>query len=182
MRIIAGKAKGQNLIRENTKQVRPTTDRVKEALFNILGKAVPESTVLDLFAGFGSLGLEALSRGAKKAVFIEKRHNNTSIIKKNLKICRLNNRSTVKTMDVFKYLKNPDDINFNLIFMDPPYQNKLGSKVLSILADSDKINENTLIVLECHKNENINPSEKFKQIREKIYGDTRLNIYLKQEA
>ena len=85
-------------------------------------------------------------------------------------------------MDVFKYLNNPDNIKFNLIFLDPPYKKELGNKVLKILAKNDSIIKDTLIVLECHHNEDINSFEQLKQIKERIYGDTKLNIYLKQEA
>ncbi len=182
MRIITGKAKGQNLITKDSKYVRPTTDRVKEALFNILINKVFESKVLDLFAGFGSLGLEAISRGAEKAVFVEKRYDNSKIIKKNLKICGFEDEGIVKTTDVFKYLKDLAEINFDLIFMDPPYKKNLGNKVLSLLADTNNLKTDSLIILECHKQEKIQIPDSFTTIRERIYGDTSIFIFQKQGA
>ena len=176
MRIIAGEAKGRNLAGRNSNQVRPTLNRVKEAIFNILGPVVPGCRVLDLFAGFGNLGLEAISRGAKEVIFVEKEYKNTAIIKKNLKTCGFENRGIVQQNNVFNYL-NTVIQNFDLIFMDPPYSQGLADKALKSICTHDVIFDDSLIILECYQDDVINKPESLIQIKEKEYGDTRVDIY-----
>lgn len=120
MRVIAGSAKGRTLVAAPGSGTRPISDRVKESLFNILGQAVVDSRVLDLFAGTGSVGIEALSRGAEKAVFVEKNRRAVETIHKNLRTTGLSARSEVLQADVFTYLRNPREQRFDFIYVAPP--------------------------------------------------------------
>ena len=122
MRVISGKVRGLKLNTPKNEDVRPTTDRVKESLFNIVSPYIMESDVLDLFAGTGSLGIECLSRGANKCVFVDVSKESISIVKSNIKKARVENESTVLNLD-FKDAINKLKIQnnkFDVIFMDPP--------------------------------------------------------------
>ncbi|MCP4672329.1 MAG: 16S rRNA (guanine(966)-N(2))-methyltransferase RsmD, partial [Desulfobacula sp.] len=124
MRVISGNCKGRKLVKIHGSTIRPTADRVKEAVFNILGPQIKKASVLDLFAGTGALGIEALSRGAKHATFID---CSCDTIQKNLKLCSLDNKARVLCCDIIKQ-GIPEDLHdkdFDFIFMDPPYENKL---------------------------------------------------------
>lgn len=123
MRIISGTAKGHRLQTLGTDKVRPTADRVRESLFNIVGPSILDAKVLDLFAGFGALGLEALSRGAQSACFIEKSKRVSQIIKANLEMLQFLN-AEVLSMDVFRALSLlvRKGHKFDIIFADPPYR------------------------------------------------------------
>ncbi len=181
MRIITGEAKGKKLLSLNTKKVRPTTDRVKESLFNILGNSVFYVRGLDLFAGFGSLGLEALSRGAEHFTFVERDYKNADIIKKNIKLCKFEKRTEVIISDVFQYLKNTEK-KYDMVFMDPPYEKGLIQKTIFLLIKNNLLTENSLIICEYHKNEEINlKEEQIEEIKTKNYGETVIKIYQYKE-
>jgi len=132
MRVIAGSAKGTPLQTVPGSGTRPVSDRVKEAVFNILGDDVVGSHVLDLFAGTGSVGIEALSRGAKQAVFVEKNHRAILTLRANLQRARLQDRARVIQSDVFKFLASPAE-PFDLIYIAPPQYQGLWSKTLLAL-------------------------------------------------
>ena len=176
MRIIAGQAKGRKLKSVNTAQVRPTTDRVKEAVFNILGAAVNGTIVLDLYSGFGGLGLEALSRQAARAVFIEKHYKNAAIIKENIALCGFEEQARVMITDVFNYLQEPQH-KFDIIFMDPPYGRKLVNKTIRAIISAQLLTTTGLIIIESEQNTEINKYQELKIIKDKNYGDTKISIY-----
>ncbi|MCP4268042.1 MAG: 16S rRNA (guanine(966)-N(2))-methyltransferase RsmD [Candidatus Brocadiaceae bacterium] len=188
MRVISGKAKGTQLSALSSKKTRPILDRAKESLFSILGDSVQDSAVLDLFAGTGSLGIEALSRGAKKCLFVDNSTNAIRVIKKNLKDADLTKKTVVLKINIFRvlnFLKNKD-IRFDLMLVAPPY--KLldidcgdRKRIFSLLEEyvSKKIiNENGTIVLQHHKKQKIN-QECFKQLKvidERRYSNTQLTF------
>ena len=139
MRIIGGVLKRRKLYFPKTRMTRPVTDRTKETIFNVLGMLCESVTVLDLFAGSGSLGIEALSRGAKEVWFVDSAQAATSCIARNLKTLMLESSAHILQMPVFEALKRLENQGekFNLIFMDPPYNKGLIKKVLHRIDHSD---------------------------------------------
>lgn len=136
MRVIAGSAKGRVLATVPGTGTRPITDRVKESLFNILGQAVEEALILDLFAGTGSVGIEALSRGAEKVVFVEKNRRAVETIRKNLRVTGLEAWAEIRQTDVFKLLLNPPAERFDFIYVAPPQYRGLWLDTLRALDKS----------------------------------------------
>ncbi len=181
MRIIAGEAGGRRLKSIKTDRVRPTLDRVKEALFNIINFKIYGSTVLDLFAGFGSLGLEAVSRGAKHVDFVEKDKKFTGIIINNINICRFNNRTRVFTTDVFTFLTKNSTHKYDIIFMDPPYGRNYINRVMELIIEKNILTDEGLIIAEHHKNDITNNFKQFSTIRDRSYGNTVIKVYKKRE-
>ena len=180
MRIIAGKAKGRKLKSINNPEVRPTSDRVKEAIFNMLGPVIRNCVILDLFAGFGSLGLEALSRGAKRAIFVEKSKKNSSVINENLNLCNFSEYGIVKNNDVFDYLSKVKN-KFDIIFMDPPYDQGLVKESLVNILDNNTVFSDSLIVAELSREVDIELPPGLITIKHKIYGDTKVEFYRQEE-
>lgn len=149
MRIIAGTARSMPLKTIDSKDTRPTTDRIKETLFNILQAEVPGSVFLDLFAGSGAIGLEAVSRGASKAVFVENNRRAAACIQDNINFTKFNSSCDLKCMDALSALRTLERrYVFDIIFMDPPYGKDLELEALKYLSDSSILTEDTLIVVE----------------------------------
>ncbi len=188
MRIIAGKAKGVRLSALSSRQTRPILDRAKESMFSILGDSVLDSVVLDLFAGTGSLGIEALSRGAKRCLFVENSTNAIKVIKNNLRETNLLKRTVVLKINVFRlldFIKNKD-IKFDLILVAPPYKlldidcgdRKRIFSLLEAFVSRRIINEKGIIVLQHHKKQKV-IQECFKQLNvidERQYSNTQLTF------
>ena len=150
MRVIAGKARRLNLKTIPGNETRPTTDRIKETLFNILQPEIPGCRYLDLFSGSGAIGIEALSRGAEYAVFVEKNPKACSCIRENLSFTKLAENGKLLNMDVLQALRSREgEEAFACIFMDPPYNKDLERQVLEYLKDSSLANTDTLIVTEA---------------------------------
>ncbi|MCD7968346.1 MULTISPECIES: 16S rRNA (guanine(966)-N(2))-methyltransferase RsmD [Hungatella] len=151
MRVIAGKARRLLLKTIDGLDTRPTTDRIKETLFNILNPDLPGSTFLDLFSGSGGIGIEALSRGADRAVFIEMNPKAAECIRENLQTTKFTDESIVMNCDVLTGLKRLEgkDYVFDFVFMDPPYGKELERQVLTFLSASPLISEDTLIIVEA---------------------------------
>ncbi|MGI6561486.1 MAG: 16S rRNA (guanine(966)-N(2))-methyltransferase RsmD [Clostridia bacterium] len=177
MRVITGTAKGTKLIAVKGMHTRPTTDKVKEAIFSILSTRVLVDKVLDLFAGTGALGIEALSRGALSCVFVDNDRNSISVIKTNLEKTKLLNKGTVVQKDVFAYLDACKD-KYDLVFMDPPYDKNFIQKSLSMLDINDIINEKGVIVCESSADDIIEDRYHHFQIyREYLYGGTKITVF-----
>ena len=188
MRIISGKAKGVRLSALNSKRTRPILDRAKESMFSILGNSVLDSIVLDLFAGTGSLGIEALSRGAKRCLFAENSTNAIKVIKKNLRDANLLKRTVVLKINVFRlldFIKNKD-IKFDIILVAPPYKlldidcgdRKRIFSLLDAFVSKQIINEKGIIVLQHHKKQKIIQKcfIQLKVINERTYSNTQLTF------
>ncbi len=180
MRITGGQSKGRVLTSPTGMSIRPTTDRVREAVFNIIGQDLSGLKVLDLFAGTGVLGLEALSRGARHVVFIDKSQQAIKLIKKNLATCKFQNSGTVLKNDLKKglpasHLKQQD---FDLVFLDPPYRKDLITPLLKKISTANILSHDSCVVAELSKNE-ILPKTigNLKMTDTRLYGDTRINIY-----
>ena len=150
MRVIAGSARRLLLKTVEGMETRPTTDRIKETLFNMLQNDLYGARFLDLFAGSGAIGIEALSRGAKEAVFVDKGDGQISCIRDNLKTTHLEERARVMSADVTEAIRKLDREGkaFDFIFMDPPYRMDLPKKVLEALRDTSLADEETLIIVE----------------------------------
>ena len=150
MRVIAGKARRIQLKTIEGLETRPTTDRIKETLFNMIAHGLGDASFLDLFAGSGGIGIEALSRGAKNAVFVEKNLKAVACIKENLKNTKFTEQAEVLQMDVLSALHRLEGRKrFDYVFMDPPYNHLLEKQALTYLAESDLLNENALIIVEA---------------------------------
>lgn len=150
MRVIAGSAKSIRLKTPVGLSTRPTTDRIKETLFNMISPYLCDCCFLDLFSGSGAIGIEALSRGARSAVFVEQNANAISCIYENLKNTRLEAWAKVIKGDVFYALRMLEGkYVFDCIFMDPPYNMEYEKKVLRALADSSCIHSDTIIIIEA---------------------------------
>lgn len=150
MRIIAGKARSLPLKTLPGINTRPTTDRIKETLFNMLQPHLTQAVFLDLFAGSGGIGLEAVSRGASHAVFVEQNRRAAACIQENINFTGFQQESTLFCMDVFAALKQMEEkYHFDLVFMDPPYDRLLEKQVLEYLKASALISEDTLIIIEA---------------------------------
>ena len=136
MRVITGSARGRRLKELEGMETRPTTDRVKEGLFNVLQFDIEGRRVLDLFAGTGQLGIECLSRGAASAVFVDKRPDAVKLIRENLKLCDLTDRARVVAGDSMEFLKSVRE-KFDLVLLDPPYQAELLEAAIAHIARHD---------------------------------------------
>ena len=177
MRVIAGKYKGRKLESPENYDIRPTTDKAKEALFSILMNDVPGSRVLDLFAGTGSLGIEALSRGASECVFADHGRQATALVRQNLASCGVQEQARVMTGDYRKVLSSLNG-SFDIILMDPPYGRDLLPEAFELIRRQDLLAEGGVIVCEHRKEEEL-PEEIEGYIREKErrYGIVKLSIY-----
>ena len=184
MRVIAGTAKRLQLKSPKGFNTRPTTDRIKETLFNMISTGIPDCRFLDLFSGSGAMGIEALSRGAKEAVFIENDKNALNCLRENLEHTGLASRARVIPKDVMVGLKTltgtggveqKEDQIFDFIFMDPPYEQDLEKKVLEYLANSSIINSETSIIVEAGQNTSFDYLEElgFCIVKEKNYKSNR---------
>ena len=151
MRVISGKARSISLTTVPGMETRPTTDRIKETLFNMIQYDIPNAIFLDLFSGSGAIGIEALSRGASKACFVEKNPAAVRCIRANLQKCQLEEPAEVMAMDYQMALKMLEiqGETFDLIFMDPPYNNEFEKEVLHFLSKSDLIDKDSLVIVEA---------------------------------
>ena len=149
MRVIAGSARRLNLVTPKGNVTRPTSDMIKETLFNIISDRLYNVSFLDLFSGSGQIGIEALSRGASSCTFIEKDKNAVASIRKNLETTHFTDKATVLPYDVLTSLGSINRTEgFDIVFMDPPYNNGIEKSVLGILSGSDNINKDSLIIVE----------------------------------
>lgn len=180
MRVISGKYKGLFIKGFNQKGTRPTMDRVKESLFSIIQSKIKGSIVLDLFAGSGSLGIEALSNGSKTCYFVESNNKMFSILKDNL--------TNLKTKEEYQHINKDylyalkefynNNIKFDVVFLDPPYDLKLINKVLTKLIEYDLLFDDGQVICEYVDEEISN--ENFEIIKEKNYGSKKIKILKKR--
>jgi 16S rRNA (guanine966-N2)-methyltransferase len=181
LRIIAGNLKGKKLFSLKGKHIRPTSDRLRESIFNILSNRLYEAFVLDLFAGTGALGIEAISRGAVFSYFIDNNNEAISIILKNIKSSALESKSRVIKWDIRQNLKCIEHLThkFNFVFMDPPYNEYLIEPTLENLTRSGALQNNATIVIEHAKHESITTNQNhFTLLDYRKHRDTRLTILI----
>ena len=165
MRIISGTAKGTKLYTLEGLETRPTLDRVKESLFNIIFNEITDSTVLDLFSGSGAIGLELASRGAKKVYLCDKSKDACNIIKKNIEKTHLEEKASLLNMDFIKAIKEVKNIQFDIIYLDPPYKTDFIKLAIEELLKTESLTEDTLLIAETDEEEKItNQIEELKGI------------------
>ena len=179
MRVITGKARGVQLKTPDGMTTRPTTDRVKEALFSIIQFDIPTAKVLDLFGGTGQLGIEALSRGAKSAVFVDAGEPACRLIRENLKKTKLESDAKVVRADYLDYLKRCRE-KFDIIFLDPPYAEVFLENALKCITEIDILESGGIIVAERPLGKDL-PWDfpGFSRSKDYKYGNTLLTIYRK---
>ncbi len=177
MRIISGKYKG-NLVPFNADHIRPTTDRVKESLFNILIGEFDGVRVLDLFSGTGSLGLEALSRGAKELTMVEKNRKSVDIMRANLKKLSIGEPVEIIQKDVLSFLKTYSGEPFDIIFADPPFTEKMADEVMLAASTSKIFHAKSLMTIESGRKEKIG-DDYGELVRYDVreFGDKYLSFY-----
>jgi len=176
MRVIAGKAKGRKL--RSVPDIRPITDRVKESLFNILGAEVVDALFLDLFAGTGSVGIEALSRGARRAVFVERSRRAIETIKENLRITGLSEQAEVIQDDVFRFLAGKPTERFDIIYIAPPQYKGLWAETLLALDGKGFLTEGGLAIAQIYPKEYKDLElESLELADQRQYGSTMLCFY-----
>lgn len=180
MRIIAGLAKGRKLLSPEGMETRPTLDRVKESIFNIIQNSVPYATVIDVFAGTGSLGLEAVSRGAKECYLVDKGAVTFPILKKNVENLKFTDKCTCLNMDSYNALRElaKKNIVFDLIFIDPPYRKNMIPPAVDIISEKSLLSKDGLIVTKIDSIEEIyQGNEEIKLTNHKKYGNTTVCFY-----
>ena len=173
MRIIGGKARGTKLYTLEGLATRPTLDRVKESIFNIIQSKIYGSTFLDLFSGSGAIGLEAISRGAKKAILCDKSKEAINIIKKNIEKTHAENQVELCNTDFEECLKKISD-QIDIIYIDPPYQTDYIQKALQIMQNSKFITEETKIILETDDEKRV--LEQIKDLKFEIIDKRKYGI------
>ena len=179
MRVITGKARGVTLKTPEGMQTRPTADRVKEALFSAIQFDIPAAAVLDLFGGTGQLGIEALSRGAKRAVFVDHSEQACRLIRENLRRTKMEQESMVVRGEYMAYLRQCKE-KFNIIFLDPPYAEEFLENSLKMITEIDILQSGGIIVTERPLGKEL-PYEfqGYSRSKDYKYGKTLVTIYRK---
>lgn len=180
MRIIAGKAKGRKLIPPATMETRPTLDRVKEAMFSMILGYIPDAVAIDVFAGTGSLGLEAASRGAKEVYLVDKSPITFPLLKENVENLKFSDFCFPLNMDSYEALRSfaKKGKMFDLIFIDPPYCKEMIPEAMKIIKENNLLQEDGLIVTKIDSIEEIYEGyEDIKLIKSRKYGNTTVCLY-----
>ena len=178
MRIISGKYKGKKLLEYNYEHIRPTSDKVKQAIFTKLQFKIPSSRVLDLFCGTGALGIEAISRNAKEVIFVDINKKSVDLTNKNLKA--INSDANVYNCDAERALSLVKG-KFDFIFLDPPYKSGLYEKIIQKIASEDILNDDGIIICEHAREDDFN-WEPFDVLDQKDYGTISVTYLIKKEA
>ncbi len=176
MRIISGCRRGHKLFEFEGRDVRPTTDRVKESIFNLIRPYIAGARVLDMFAGSGALSFEMLSRGADSAVLLDTDKKSIELIEKNIRSLKFEDLCTVITQSCFDYVRHCED-GFDVIFLDPPYNKGLIEPALKAVAENGILAEDGIIVLESDDTDFRGDADGLEIIRQKRYGRTYITVY-----
>ncbi|MBQ8681904.1 MAG: 16S rRNA (guanine(966)-N(2))-methyltransferase RsmD [Bacilli bacterium] len=181
MRVISGKLKGRVLKGYNIEGTRPTMDRVKESLFASIQDYVEDAVVLDLFAGSGNLGIEAISNGASICYFVDYNKECIKAINDNIKLFNIEDDCKVFHKDYKNALKafKDNNIKFDIIFIDPPYKYNIKNELLTIIYNSNLLNKNGIIVFEYQTDEELENTNNYELLKNKKYGDKYISIYRK---
>lgn len=179
MRVITGKARGVNLKTPEGLQTRPTADRVKEALFSVINFDIPGAAVLDLFGGTGQLGIEALSRGANNAIFVDESDKACLLIKENLRRTKLEQQGKVVRSDYLAYLRSCKE-KFDIVFLDPPYAEVFLENALNCITEIDILRSGGIIVCERPLEKEISVEYPgFTRSKDYKYGKTLITLFRK---
>jgi len=188
MRIVTGKFKGREIISPpKSIELRPTSDRVREAIFDVVRFNIVDSVFLDLFAGSGAIGIEAISEGASFAVFVEKNPVALRVIKENIKMLGIENQALIIKQDVLNFMKSPFSFEsfkekFDFVFLDPPYASRLAKEVVQKLTDFPFLNKDCIVIAEHSTEEILEETYKGKyplqKFEEKKYGTIAVSYYI----
>ncbi len=184
MKITGGQIKGRKLAAPKDLEIRPTGNKVREAIFNIIGQNLFGYRVLDLFAGTGLLGIESLSRGAARAVFVDHAKQSVALIRKNLALCGYENTGFICKWNLSKGLPRSKpflNTTYDLVFLDPPYASHPAPGLVEDLSRSEQLAPGALIILETAKTVETKHAVSLPLIETRIYGDTKLSIFKKKE-
>jgi len=180
LRVIAGVCRGKRLKTVKGLSTRPTIDRVKEAVFNVLAHRIQEAKVLDLFGGTGNIGIEALSRGAQSVIYVEKDRKALKVLNANITDCRFEEKVKIFSIDAFKALKifKEKEYTFNVVYLDPPYKLDILNDILKIIARETLLEINGIVVVETGKNTELKSNfDNLHKVKEDKYGDTKITYY-----
>ena len=180
MKILTGDLKGRAIFFKPNRHLRPTADKTRKAIFDMLQGQMEGKRVLDLFSGTGALGFEALSSGARFVTFVEKEKNQAALIQKNLITLGMSDKARVMIGDFLMGVEelSREEESFDFIFIDPPYDKGLGEKAMTVFSQSRLILDGGFIILECRKSETLPKVEdSFTCLKNKIYGDSRILVY-----
>ncbi len=180
MRITSGKDRSRIIKIPRLKTLRPTRDNIRQVIFDILQDEIVGKDVLDLFSGSGSIGLEAISRGARRACFVDNEKSCIAAIRENIELLRYEDKAQFLYSDVFKAIRSLSIINskFDIIIMDPPYRSPIAKKALLKIATCDIIKNSSLIVVEHYRTQSLPANvESLCLFRKTIHGDTALSFY-----
>ena len=181
MKIISGKYKGRVLKGYTLKGTRPTMDRVKESLFASIQDKVKESVCLDLFAGSGNLGIEALSMGSGEVIFVDREYMASKTIKSNLDMLDNSLNTTILTMDYLMALEKLYPKKFDIIFLDPPYKTDYIAKALDKISNLNMLNPLGIVVLESDSLEKLDYNSYYEEVKTNKYGDKYIRIVKKKD-
>ena len=182
MRVISGSARGLKLKTIENDSTRPTKDMVKEALFSIILEYVPDAVFLDLFSGSGAIGIEALSRGARKAYFNDLNKECIKVIKENLSKARFEEQAVVYNLSFLNMLNKVKDVSFDIIYIDPPYNTSMGLEAIKTISAYNLLKKNGILVYETDETEDIPEIiDRFEKFKCKKYGRNILNFYSRKE-
>lgn len=182
MRVISGRFKGHPLVAFDAPHIRPTTDRVKETIFNKLMMDIPDARVLDLFSGTGSLAIEALSRGAAHVECVEKNKKSLRIIRQNLEKLKIVDEIQVHPVDVLRFVQSYQGPMFDVVLVDPPFTQKMAHSVMEVIAKSQVWARETLVVIESSSQERIDDDYgPFKLLDRKSFGDKCVSFFSAEE-
>lgn len=180
MRVTTGLARGRTLVATQGMDTRPSSDMTKQAVFNIIQNYVEGCTFLDLFAGSGQMGIEALSRGAKHAVFVDAASKAVEAVRANLKHCKLSDQAKIAQMDAASFLKSTTT-RFDIVFLDPPYQQKIIDAVLPMVVG--QMAPQGIILCETERNEQLPESAGDYEIAKTyFYGKAKITAYRRKEG
>lgn len=179
MRVIAGKFKGRNLKSPPSMQVRPTSDRLRETLFNVIAGRVPQSRFLDLCAGSGAVGIEALSRGAAHATFVDRSRRSCQLIESNLDLCHVpEEERDIYCSEAAEFVRQWDGNKWDLVFLDPPYKTDY-LRLLQLIGSLDVLNDDGLLVVEHHHKTDLPEiTSKLRRTRVLKQGDSSLSFFV----
>lgn len=181
MRVIAGKARSLKLKTPEGEHTRPTTDRIKETLFNMLQPHLPNAVFIDLFAGSGGIGIEALSRGAAHAYFVDNNRQAVGCITDNLKFTKLTEQATIFRQDVLSALDSIHEKEADIIFMDPPYDAGYEKQILKHLSEKTYVTDRTILIIEALLHTDFSYVEQFGyQIEKEKRYKTNKHIFLRK--
>ena len=179
MRVITGSARGVRLKTPDGLKTRPTADRVKEAVFSVIQFDIPGARFLDLFAGTGQMGIEALSRGAKSAVFVDEWKNACALVRENLKLTRMTDQAKVINLDYLSYLKTCKE-TFDIVFLDPPYAEIFLENALNKISEIDILSDRGIIICERSADKQLDLEiPGLQRTKDYKYGQTWITIFRK---